>query len=101
MHDNARSHVAGVVTDYLHEAELTVMEWLPLSPDLNLIEYVWDELGKLARSRIPLSGNLEEPKTALVEDWNNIPQETIQKIITGMNTRMQAVITARGRNTSY
>lgn len=101
MHDNARPHVARVVIDYLRDVELMVMDWPPLSPDLNPIEHVWDELGRRVKNRFPSPANLRDLRAALTEEWDNIPQETIQNFIQGMNKRMQAVIRARGGNTPY
>ena len=42
-----------------------------------------------------------EVQAALVEEWNEIQQEYIRTIILSMPARMQAVIEARGGNTSY
>ncbi|GFT69139.1 DDE_3 domain-containing protein [Trichonephila clavipes] len=40
MDDNARAHRAVIVEEYLEDLGLELMEWLVLSPDLNLIEHL-------------------------------------------------------------
>lgn len=97
MHDNARHHVARVVVEYLDEVNIQRLQWPPRSPDLNVIEYVWDILGRRVRSRHPETlANLRE---ILLEEWENIPQEAIQSSIESIPRRM--VIRTRGDNMRY
>lgn len=101
MHDNARPHVAAVVRQYLHEVGIPVMEWPARSPDLNPIEHLWDELKKRIRARANTAKNLQELKVAIEEEWDGIPQDFVVTLIRSMKNRMEAIIRARGGNTSY
>lgn len=101
MHDNARPHTGQIVNNYLQEMNINCMEWPARSPDLNPIEHAWDELGRCVRQRNPPPITLQELKTALIEEWENIPQNRIRNLVYSMPNRMTAVIRARGGNTKY
>ena len=99
MQDNARPHVARIVTQYLEEVNILRLQWPSRSPDLNPIEQVWDMLGRRVRQR-----NIEtlpELRRALLEEWENIPQESITNCVASMPNRLMEVIRARGGNTRY
>ena len=42
--DNARPHVARVVTDFLRQQNVNTLPWPAVSPDLSPIEHLWDEM---------------------------------------------------------
>lgn len=46
IHDNAKLHVARIVTVYLVDVGIKRTEWLPNSPNLNPIVNVWDMVGR-------------------------------------------------------
>lgn len=98
MHDNDPKHTSLLCKNYLTEAEnegtLTVMKWPPQSPDLNPIELLWDELDRRIRAECPTSKN--QLWTALQREWNNIPLETLRKLIERMPRIVRAVVKARG-----
>lgn len=101
MQDNARPHVAHIVTRYLEDVGIRVMQWPARSPDLNPIEHLWDTLKQKVRARNPAPTTLGELEIAVNEEWDRIPQGTIKILIRSMKRRMQAVIKARGGNTKY
>lgn len=100
-HDNARCHTARITQQFLNEVGMRTMDWPALSPDLNPIEHLWDQLKRRVRARDPAPSTLGEFKTALLEEWNNISQEDVKKLIRSMKNRLRAVIRARGGNTKY
>lgn len=101
MQDNARPRTARIVSDFLQEAGIRTLNWPANSPDLNLIEHLWDELKRRVHARNPPPMNHRDLKQALYEEWETIPQETAANLIKSMRNRLQAVIQARGGNTRY
>uniref|UniRef100_A0AAZ3PR33 Tc1-like transposase DDE domain-containing protein n=1 Tax=Oncorhynchus tshawytscha TaxID=74940 RepID=A0AAZ3PR33_ONCTS len=75
QHDNATSHTARSVSDFLQDRNVSVLPWPSKSPDLNPNEHVWDLLDRRVRARaIPppeVPGNFAGP---LVEELDNISQ---------------------------
>ena len=52
---NAKPHRARIVSDYLRKEVTDTIPWPPMSPDLNPIEHVWDDIGRKSNNRIPAS----------------------------------------------
>ena len=48
------------------------------------IEHVWDALDRRVRQLVPVPGNIQELRTAIEEEWDNIPQATINSLINSM-----------------
>ena len=50
--DNVSCHTAKIVQEWFeeHDKEFKVLTWPPNSPDLNLIEHLWDVLDKQVRA---------------------------------------------------
>ena len=101
IHDNARPHVAHVVSEYLDEFGLPRLEWPACSPDLNPIEHLWDQLKRAVRRRPVQPQTLQDLRLALTKEYQAISQERISNLIHSMPQRLQAVIAARGGNTRY
>ena len=58
--DNARPHRARIIEEYKNQHSIASLPWPGLSPDLNHIEHLWDELGYCVRAREPAISNLRE-----------------------------------------
>ena len=101
QHDNARCHVARVFQNLLNQNHIRVLPWPALSPDLPPIEHLWDELGRRVRHRQSPPETLQELRDALVDEWNNIPQSFIQRLIGSIRRRCEAVVALRGGHTRY
>lgn len=98
MQDNDPKHTARVCKNYLNQQEeannLKIMTWPPQSPDLNPIELLWDELDRRVRIVAPTSK--EQMWNVLLNEWNNIPVDTLQKLVQRMPRVVRAVLRARG-----
>ena len=57
---------------------MAVLPWPAYSPDMSLIEHVWDALDRHVRQRVPVPTNIQQLHTVIEEEeWDNIPQVTI------------------------
>ena len=86
---------------FLNDNHIRTLPWPALSPDLNPIEHLWDELGRRVRNGLNPPETLDELRRALIQEWNNIPQTCIRNLIGSMRRRCQAVTNARGGHTRY
>ena len=89
QHDNATSHTARSVRDFLQGRNISVLPWPENSPDLNPFEHVWDLLDRRVRV------------SALVEEWGNISQQELANLVQSMRRRCTAVLNAAGGHTRY
>ena len=101
MDDNARAHRARITDQYLEQATIVRMEWPARSPDRNPIKHAWDMLQTAVSSRPVQPASVQELRQALLEEWDQIPQYKIRRLISSMWRRCQAVIEARGHHTRY
>ena len=100
QHDNARPHVARVCQDFLANKNIVPLDWPPYSPDLSPIEHLWDELDRRVRCR-NTPNTLGQLRTALLEEWENIPMRKINAMVNSMPRRIRAVKNARWGHTRY
>ncbi len=84
QHDNARPHVARICSQFLEAEHIPVLAWPAYSPDMSPIEHVWDALDWRIRQHVPVPANIQHLRTAIEEEWTNIPQATINNLINSM-----------------
>ena len=101
LHDNARPDTAQATQQYLQEVGIRLLPTPARNPDVNLMEHVWDMLGRRLRNREHAPGTLGELANALREEWNNIPQHATSRIITPMPNRLGEIRRARGGTTHH
>ena len=63
--------------------------------------HAWDMLQTAVSSRPVQPASVQELRQALLEEWDQIPQYKIRRLISSMRRRCQAVIEARGHHTRY
>ncbi|GFV20845.1 transposable element Tcb2 transposase [Trichonephila clavipes] len=85
--DNARPHVAKTVKSYLDSQQVQLLPWPAYSPDMSLIELVWDIVGeRLARDLRPVVST-DELWLRIQTIWNTLPQAYIQNLFNSMPRR--------------
>ena len=65
------------------------------------IEPVWDALDRRVQQRVPVPANIQHLRTAIEEEWDNIPQATINSLINSMRRRCVALHESNGGHTRY
>ena len=94
--DNARPHVARVCQEFPANNNIAPLAWPPYSPDLTLIEHMWDELDRRVRKRRNPPATLAQLRNALIDEWNNIPMRTVNAYVNSIQRRIRAATAARG-----
>jgi hypothetical protein len=94
--DNARPHSARINTQFLEAENVPVLPWSEYSPDMSPIEHVWDAFDRPVRQRVPVPANIQQRRTAIEEEWDNIPQATINNLINSKRRRCFVLHEANG-----
>ncbi|KAI4880097.1 hypothetical protein NFI96_027468, partial [Prochilodus magdalenae] len=84
VHNNARPHVGRLCRQFLVNEGIDTIDWPTGSPDLNPIEHLWDIMfWSIRRHQVALQ-TVQELSDALVQIWEEIPQDTIHCLIRSM-----------------
>jgi hypothetical protein len=107
MQDNAPSHRSKATKRNLERLGIPFLKWPPYSPDLNLIEHVWNWMktwiqekywqARYDVAKIPLP----ELRRIILEAWDAVPEDYICSLYDSWWKRCQAVIDANGGPTKY
>jgi transposase len=66
--DNDKKHTSDVVRQWLHNNGITQVDYPPYSPDINIIENVWNNVK--ARVELRNAKNENELKKIWEDEWN-------------------------------
>ncbi|KAI4899362.1 hypothetical protein NFI96_008253, partial [Prochilodus magdalenae] len=78
VHNNAQPHVKRVCRQFLENEGIDTIDWPTGSPDLNPIEHLWDIMFlSIRRNQVALQ-TVQELSDALIQIWEEIPQDTIR-----------------------
>ena len=97
--DNNPNHTSKVVSKWLKDNEVKVLEWPSQSPDLNPIEHLWAELKKRVRARRPT--NLTQLHQLCQEEWANIHPTYCGKLVEVYPKHLTQVKQFKGNATKY
>ena len=99
--DNDPKHTSKVAENWFRTKHVKKLPWPSSSPDMNIIEHIWQQLDSLVRARDPLPRNKEELWVALQEEWTNFPKAALDKLYQSMPSRVAALLKARGSMTLF
>lgn len=108
MQDNAPIHKARSVQAWFAEMGIELVDWPPYSPDLNPIENLWKILKAKIIELYPKLVTMKDNATtkeylirAAQEAWDLIEDALLDKLASGMQKRVDAIIAAGGWYTKY
>ena len=78
---------------------IRVMDWLSMSPDLNLIEHLWCILKRKVEER--KVSNIHQFHDVVMEEWKRIAVATCEALVNSMPKRVKAVLGNNGVHTKY
>jgi hypothetical protein len=58
---------------------------------MNTIEHVWDFIGRKINQRNPKCQNIDELRTAILQEWQQLPQERLRRLVRSMMKRFTEV----------
>jgi hypothetical protein len=102
MQDNAPAHRSIETRINLLERRIRWIPWPPYSPDLNLIEHVWNWMKNWIQEhywRAVYNASkltLAQLKQIILDAWNAVPDSYIETLYNSWRARCQAVIDANG-----
>lgn len=98
--DNARPHTARLTATFLARNHVNVLPWPAVSPDMNPIEHIWDELGRRVRTNHQID-NVNDLARALQVEWRALPNVLIRRYVHSMRRRIRACTASFGGHTRY
>lgn len=101
QHDNAKVHTARLVSSWFEEHNIEVLKWPARSPDLNIIESVWGRLARKVYENSRQFSNVNELKKAIIDSWQQIPQNFIKELYNDIPKRIFETIRLNGKCTRF
>lgn len=99
--DNASSHRAKKTKRWFEKASIPHLFHPANSPNLNAIEPVWHELKKRLRALPHPPTTYDSLCDVILQVWEDLPFENVDKHIARGPDHVQAVLAARGGHTKY
>ena len=78
---------------------IQTIQWPAQSPDLNVIENLWDNVGRVVTRERPATR--VELINVLHRAWNSIRPDTVARLFDSLPRRVRAVVRSRGYPTRY
>ena len=96
---NAPSHRYHKVDEWFESKNILKISWPAQSPDLNIIESVWNQIFSQIKGETFTSGELLWKR--IQKEWYSISKEFIISLYESLERRIIAVIDSEGKQTKY
>ena len=80
---------------------MRTIDWPAKSPDVNIIENIWEIMARRVYLRQRQFDTVEQLKEVIEDVWATISGELLQKLYRSIRRRMLAVLDGQGRATKY
>jgi transposase len=100
--DGASAHTSAKTTNFLRQTFVHFLgkgEWPAQSPDLNVIENLWAIINDKVWARDPKG--VEEMRVIIIEEWNALGCDLLQRLVNSMTARLQQCIEREGLWTDF
>lgn len=94
IQDGARCHIHKDVKQWLASSGVQCPDWPAHSPDLSPIENFWGHVQRLVDARGPT--NDDDLRRMWKEEWDGVPQATVDKFVLSFAGRLKRCVAARG-----
>lgn len=78
MHDSNSKHTATIFKEYIDSKSWNLLNESPQSPDLNVIEHLWDKVDRQIDRSVAI--NVESLKSEIIRVWESITPYVTKKI---------------------
>ncbi|KAG9122959.1 hypothetical protein FRC07_000427 [Ceratobasidium sp. 392] len=99
--DRDRKQWTKLAMDFLKRHGIDSLPWPACSPNMNIIENLWEELDRAVHARVPKARNADELWRYIREEWSKIGQDYIDHLYESLPTRVQKLVEAKGGNTEF
>lgn len=99
--DNDPKHTSSATKEWLMSHNIACLNWPSCSPDMNIIEHVWNDVNVRLRDRDPQPRNMGELRVAIDEEWYKTDPLYIRKLYDSIPTRVMALFGVKGGFTKY
>lgn len=99
QHDNDPKHTANSVKKWIAKNKVKVLSWPAMSPDLNPIENLWNEVERSMKGQKHHNPNILFE--SVQQAWVSLPKKLLENLVESMPRRCQAIIDAKGYATKY
>lgn len=99
--DNAPIHTSKETKTWFFNKNIKVLDWPALSPDLNPMENLWGILTRKIYANGKQYGNINDLKTAIIKEWNDINVGTLDNLVDSMPSRIFQLTKAHGQSINY
>jgi hypothetical protein len=85
----------------LQQEAVQTIPWPAMLPDMNPIEHVWDFICRKINKRNTKCQNVDELRTAILQEWQQFAQERLRRLVRSMTRRATELNNNRGGYTRY